>query len=394
MTASSACTSGASGVVKPVLISSAPIMVATVPISPGTRPAAASPARIRKVVVVLPLVPVTPSIDIAAAGWPYTWAAIEPSTARTAGTTSTGTSTDSSAAPALSVSTATAPAATASAAKETPCVARPGSAANRSPDRTCPLAAVMPRTSTAAPRTVPRSPASSASRTGATRDGRGSPSAELPAPTSADVSGQVPAVHAGAVLQRHVLRPRTGGRDVRVLHLVARDLVEERRGDIAALEAVRGVVDHDRHHELGVVGGDDAGEGVPEHPARVCAAMVGIGLLRGAGLAGDPVTRDRRLHAGASGQRHRLEHGAQRVRGRRLDHLHRGRPPRRAHRAVGVRNRRDDARRDPHPVVRDRLVDRGELKDRHALALPEGQVRERRRRPVAQRRHVPAALAG
>ena len=62
ITASRDCISGASGVVKPVLISASPTMVATVPMSPFTRPAAARPARMRNVVVVLPLVPVTPSI--------------------------------------------------------------------------------------------------------------------------------------------------------------------------------------------------------------------------------------------------------------------------------------------------------------------------------------------
>ena len=50
---------------------SSPIMVATVPISPVVRPAARSPARIRNVVVVLPLVPVTPEHRaVASTGWP------------------------------------------------------------------------------------------------------------------------------------------------------------------------------------------------------------------------------------------------------------------------------------------------------------------------------------
>ena len=45
MTASSACSSGASGVVRPVLIAWSPSIVPTVPISPVVRPAACSPAR-------------------------------------------------------------------------------------------------------------------------------------------------------------------------------------------------------------------------------------------------------------------------------------------------------------------------------------------------------------
>ncbi len=160
ITASSAWTSGASGVVNPVLISSSPIIVATVPIRPGTRPAACSPARMRNVVVVLPLVPVTPRTDRAELGCPYTSADTSPRTSRTAGTTSTGTSAGSTAAPASSVSTATAPADTAAGACAAPCPVRPGSAANRSPGRTCPLAAVTPVTGASGPRTTPRSAAS------------------------------------------------------------------------------------------------------------------------------------------------------------------------------------------------------------------------------------------
>jgi hypothetical protein len=56
--------------VNPVLIDSSPIIVATVPISPHERPAAARPARTKNVVVVLPLVPVMPMISIAALGLP------------------------------------------------------------------------------------------------------------------------------------------------------------------------------------------------------------------------------------------------------------------------------------------------------------------------------------
>ena len=70
MTASSACSSGASGVVKPVLIDSSPISVATVPISPHVRPAASRPARTKNVVVVLPLVPVTPRTSSSPLGSP------------------------------------------------------------------------------------------------------------------------------------------------------------------------------------------------------------------------------------------------------------------------------------------------------------------------------------
>ena len=47
ITASRACSSGASGVVKPAGIASSPIIVATVPISPLIAPAACRPARTR-----------------------------------------------------------------------------------------------------------------------------------------------------------------------------------------------------------------------------------------------------------------------------------------------------------------------------------------------------------
>ncbi len=70
MTASSACVSGASGVVKPVLMASSPMRVATVPIRPLVRPAACNPARRKNVVVVLPLVPVTPSTSSSPLGSP------------------------------------------------------------------------------------------------------------------------------------------------------------------------------------------------------------------------------------------------------------------------------------------------------------------------------------
>ena len=62
ITASSACRSGASGVVRPPGTGSSPMNAPTVPISPAARPAARRPARIRNVVVVFPLVPVTPAM--------------------------------------------------------------------------------------------------------------------------------------------------------------------------------------------------------------------------------------------------------------------------------------------------------------------------------------------
>ena len=68
--ASSACTAGASGVVRELGTSDPAIRTPTVPIIPAVRPAARRPASIRWVVVVLPEVPVTPSTTTRSEGWP------------------------------------------------------------------------------------------------------------------------------------------------------------------------------------------------------------------------------------------------------------------------------------------------------------------------------------
>ena len=70
ITANSACRSGASGVVSAVFTSSPAMRVPTVPITPARIPARCSPPSASRVVVVLPWVPVTPIIRIAAAGSP------------------------------------------------------------------------------------------------------------------------------------------------------------------------------------------------------------------------------------------------------------------------------------------------------------------------------------
>ena len=113
--ANSACRSGASGVVSAVLISSASTRVPTVPITAARTPARWRALSARRVVVVLPWVPVTPSIRSDRAGSPYTCAAKRPSRDLGAATSSTGSPLGARAAPALSVSTATAPASTADA---------------------------------------------------------------------------------------------------------------------------------------------------------------------------------------------------------------------------------------------------------------------------------------
>ena len=60
--------------------------------------------------MVLPWVPVTPTVRSRVAGSPYTTAARRPSTGRTSGTTSIGTPAPIRAIPSGSVTTATAPA--------------------------------------------------------------------------------------------------------------------------------------------------------------------------------------------------------------------------------------------------------------------------------------------
>ena len=136
ITASRACTSGASGVVRTAGSSSSPIRARTVPIRPVVCPPAHNAASSRKLVVVLPLVPVIPVVASASAGSPYTQADTSPSTPRGSPTTRTGASTPASAriaSPSGSVRIAAAPADAACVPNRAPCVVNPGSAAYRSP---------------------------------------------------------------------------------------------------------------------------------------------------------------------------------------------------------------------------------------------------------------------
>ena len=81
----SRCRSGASGVVRADATSSPSIRVPTVPITAAGTPAPVSPPSSRRVVVVLPWVPVTPTIRSRVAGSPYTIAATRPRTGRISG---------------------------------------------------------------------------------------------------------------------------------------------------------------------------------------------------------------------------------------------------------------------------------------------------------------------
>ena len=130
ITANSACRSGASGVVSAVFTSRPAIRVPTVPITAACTPAASSAPSSRRVVVVLPWVPVTAIRVSEWAGSPYSLAARVPSTLRGFSRTRSGTpASPTIRAPSSSVRIATAPASTASAAYVAPWARLPGSAA-------------------------------------------------------------------------------------------------------------------------------------------------------------------------------------------------------------------------------------------------------------------------
>jgi hypothetical protein len=93
--------------------------------TPGTMPAVRKTDSIRYVVVVLPFVPVTPTVTIASAGRPKASAETGPMASRTEGTRTCETGGSRSSIH-RSTSTATAPRATASAAKSCPSVLVPG----------------------------------------------------------------------------------------------------------------------------------------------------------------------------------------------------------------------------------------------------------------------------
>ncbi len=92
ISASSACSSSASGVVLRFSLAdrSSPMPTSTVPISPGRQPAARSMASARKAVVVLPSVPVMPITCRRRDGWSYQASAASARASRERATTSCG----------------------------------------------------------------------------------------------------------------------------------------------------------------------------------------------------------------------------------------------------------------------------------------------------------------
>ena len=91
MSAKVRCRSMASGVVRATACCSPPTIAVTVPSRPVLRPPASSTARTRKADVVLPLVPVIPTVVSRAVGSPASAAAAGAIAARTSSTRTSGT---------------------------------------------------------------------------------------------------------------------------------------------------------------------------------------------------------------------------------------------------------------------------------------------------------------
>ena len=136
----------ASGVVRTTGRSSPPTTEVTVPISPVRIPPASSRSRTRKAVVVLPLVPVIPTVRSAAVGSPWKRAAAAAMATRTSPTTTCGTGRSSS----WVTTRPAAPRATASGAKSWPSRVKPGTQKNSVPGSTRRLSNASPVISTSA----------------------------------------------------------------------------------------------------------------------------------------------------------------------------------------------------------------------------------------------------
>ncbi len=127
--ASKRCRSGASGVVIGSVSGSPSIRTPVVPITPGTWPLRRSTDSSRYVIVVFPLVPVTPTMAIRSPGRPKNAADTGPMASRTDGTRTWITSRGNH----RSTTRATVPLPTASSAKSCPSWPDPGTQKNRLP---------------------------------------------------------------------------------------------------------------------------------------------------------------------------------------------------------------------------------------------------------------------
>ncbi len=153
----------ASGVVNPVSTTRSPRRNPSVPRIATSECRAASTAAVMNVVVVFPLVPVTPTTVRSRVGSPWIAWLTGPSASRTSSTTMVGIPQS----PARDTIAATAPAPAAAATKSWPSRSKPGMAANREPGSTRRLSCVTPvgRTSGSPSTRPPESRASSASVT-------------------------------------------------------------------------------------------------------------------------------------------------------------------------------------------------------------------------------------
>ena len=124
-----ACRSIASGVVRTAGAATPPTTCSTVPSRPVRVPVASSSARVRKPVVVLPLVPVMPTTASRAVGSPFSRAATGAIAARTSSTTTSGTPRPSG----RCTTSATAPRSIACGAKSCPSRVNPGTQKKRLP---------------------------------------------------------------------------------------------------------------------------------------------------------------------------------------------------------------------------------------------------------------------
>src|SRR5579859_2792518 len=332
-----------------------------------------------------------------AEGCRYTQDATSPSLALGSATTKTGTpQARADSRPAGSVSTATAPADTASWQNSEPWWWPPGSAAYRSPGRTRRESWVTPRTSTG-----PRGPVNGSAPwlsswamttpSSAARPDSGRPCA-LRGRGSAGTRRGYRCSPCG---ERHVWALGAIRRNLQRRERELHHLVKGRSGHVVSeIVAQLGILDVDRHHELGVAGWRDADVTRP-----VLAQAVGLGIpdLGGAGLGRDRVPGNlapRLVGEGGVEVRNLLQDADELGRGRGLDHplLVRARsrvvPPARSGGA------RHDARRYPDPVVGDGRVDPRHLHGGGGHALAERQGEPLVAPPLGRRREVSLGGAG
>src|SRR5688500_12618435 len=256
MTANSAWREGASGVVSNEAAGTPAMRVPIVPTTAERRVPSAASARY--VVVVLPWVPVTPTVVNASDGWPWNQADRSASRARGSSTTRVGTSSASTRpAPSASVSTATAPASRAAAAWSAPCDLEPGRAAYRSPGSTRAVLRLMPVSSVASPPATPlvripgpgRSSAQWAATSARVWWGGSAGLTRITSTTIRPYPGSSP-----SPVLLDLGRLRAGGHDAEPLQGHRHDVVEHRAGRGAAARVRVRLVEHDVREEPRLVG--------------------------------------------------------------------------------------------------------------------------------------------